>query len=84
MPLGFVNAVGITRDYVIYTNLPRLLYLVHVIRLHERIVPLMSVITTRKADVFNHRLSPAALLQCNLPKKSKTENPKSCVSYEIK
>lgn len=58
MPLGFVNAVGITRDYVIYSNLPGLLYLVHVIRLRERIVPLMSVITTRKADVFNHRLSP--------------------------
>lgn len=47
---------------------------------------LLSVITRRKAGVFNHRLSPAALLWCQLCKKNIyiCKKKKTQIKYEDK
>lgn len=50
--------------------------LVHVIRLCERILPL-PVITRTKADVFNHRLLPAALPRRSSSKRKKKKLKKN-------
>lgn len=63
---GLATALVITRDYVTHKKKPAWApVLAHVIRLCERIVLLLSVITRIKADAFNHRFSPAALLWSN-------------------
>lgn len=63
MRWGFANALVITRDYVTYKKPAWAPALVHVIRLCERIVLLLPVITRIKADVFNYRLLPAERLR---------------------
>lgn len=69
------NALVITEDYVVHEKKKKknpswAHALVHVIRLCERILPL-PVITRTKADVFNHRLLPAALPRRSSSKRKK-------------